>query len=118
MLTNWFSPTVRLRSWMASTVSPLMAWKVLVRLRTSIRAMSFRQVRAVDVGRHLEVLVEKSQLVKPRQGVLKILGRHPGIRPAVHVLVREIELLQHRLRRLEVRGDQVEDGLPVLGLVD
>src|SRR5215468_2082889 len=117
MLTNWLSATAKLRSLMASTVSPLMAWKVLVSPRTSILAMSPRQVRIVDVLRHLDVLFQEAELVQPRDGVLEVLGYHPRVGGPVHVLLGEIELGEHGARRLEVRGDDIQHRLPVLGLL-
>src|SRR5262245_62205047 len=104
-------------SWTASTVSPLIAWKVLVRCWTSILAMSPRQVRVVHVRRHLEVLVEEAELREPRHGVLQLFCRDPAVDAAEHVLVGEIELLDDGLRHLELCGRQVDDRLPVLGLV-
>src|SRR5712691_8771370 len=103
MLTNSFSPTAKLRSLSASTVSPMIAWKVLVRPVTSILAMSPRQIRVVGVAGHLQILLQKAQLVQPRQSVLQVLGHDPAVRPPVHVLLREVELLQHSLGRLEMR---------------
>src|SRR5262245_44711611 len=111
MLTNWLSPTERLRSRMASTVSPLMAWNVLVRPRTSIRAMSPRQIRVVDVLGHGHVALQEAELVEPRQRVLEILGHEPGVSPAIHVLLGQVELLEHGLRSLEARVDHVDDGV-------
>src|SRR5215470_8045049 len=101
MLTNSLSPTARSMSWIASTVSPLIAWKVLVRCWTSILAMSPRQVRVVHVRRHLEVLVEEAELREPRYCVLKLLGGDPAVDAPEHILVGEIELLEDGLGYLE-----------------
>src|SRR5215831_17863296 len=116
MLTNSLSPTARSMSWIASTVSPLIAWKVLVRCWTSILAMSPRQVRVVHVGRHLKVLIEEAELREPRHRVLQLLGRDPAVDTTEHVLVGEIELLEDGLRHLELSGCQVDHRFPVLGL--
>src|SRR5215469_2070543 len=92
MLTNSLSPTVKLRSQIASTLSPLIVGKVLPRPRTSIRAMSPRKIRGIDVRRHLQVLVEEAQLVQARERMLEVLGRDACIDAAEHVLPREVEL--------------------------
>src|SRR3989442_7644416 len=118
MLTNSFSPTVRPRSVMAATVSPLIAWKVFVRPLTSILAMSPRRVGVVDVRRHRHVLLEEAQLVEARQRVLKVLGHDPGIDAAIDVLPGEVELLEHGLGHLVSGRDHLDDRFAVLRPVD
>src|SRR5215469_1347383 len=118
MLTNSLSPTVKLRPLIASTASPLIVGKVLPRPRISIRAMSPRQIRGVDVRRHLQVLVEEPELVEAREGVLEVLGGDARVHAAEHVLSREVELGEDGARRLELGGHEVEDGVSVLGLVE
>src|SRR5215813_3712124 len=102
MLTNWLSPTARSMSWIASTVSPLIAWKVLVRCWTSILAMSPRQVRVIHVRSDLKMLVEEAELGEPRQRVLQLLRGDPGVEPPEHVLVGEVELLEDGLGHFEL----------------
>src|SRR3990172_9430836 len=118
MLRNSFSPTSKLRPFIASTAPPLMAWNALVRPRTAILAMSSRQVRVVDIPGHLNIPFQKPQLVEPRNRVLQVLRRRASVQGPVDVLLGEVVLLQHGLGQLELRSHRVDDRIPVLRSVD